>query len=286
MTDHHRDLYAAEVERHVLALRECLVRFDENLKAHRLLESVPYIATDRPAIVQARSDQREMVLHALHPEAYEAYYRDNPNERPFEEQYGIEAARAHEGIYRVAWLRDRLPKIEPDAGCLLEVLDLSANDGWMAENLHGHLDEVGVGARFTCVDLNTGACERARKRPGVDRVVQGDFMTVKVGRTKTHDFNAVLFLETVEHLPDPAKALQRAASLVAPGGRLFVSTPNGAVEDGNLDTWARVERKGHLHSLRAKDFQALLSAVGTVEDLALGPDGVLLGEVVIGGNVV
>lgn len=39
-------------------------------------------------------------------------------------------------------------------------------------------------------------------------------------------FDTVISCETVEHVPDPFKAVSELARIVAPGGRLFLTTPN------------------------------------------------------------
>lgn len=93
-----------ETVKHVLALRELLVRHDENLKALQLLEAAPYYVEHHPAIHQARLDQREMVLHATDPAAYSSYYRANPNEAPFELQ-GVPIEEAHDRFARLLFLR-------------------------------------------------------------------------------------------------------------------------------------------------------------------------------------
>lgn len=253
------ELLGAEVEAHVLRLRELLVRFDENLKAWHLLNSVPYWATDRPAIARARAQQREMVAHAIDPQAYDDYYAQNPHERPFEEQYGIEVAQA-DLIPRVALLADWL-------GDAKTICDLSANDGWMLAFFKAK------GLKVWGCDLNRSNVELAKRR-GID-VVQGDF-----ARKVTSPADAVVLFETIEHLPDPLAGLKAAAGFyVKPGGHLYVSTPLGAVEGGNLPTWAHVERKGHLHSFRASDFHALLEGVGEVVRFETGPDRVMVAKV-------
>ena len=43
---------------------------------------------------------------------------------------------------------------------------------------------------------------------------------------KTGSFDTVISCETVEHLPDPARALRELARVLKPGGRLFLTTPN------------------------------------------------------------
>ena len=39
-------------------------------------------------------------------------------------------------------------------------------------------------------------------------------------------FDTVISTETIEHLPDPARALRELARVLKPGGRLFLTTPN------------------------------------------------------------
>lgn len=90
--------------RHLLSLRELLVRHDENDKARRLMECAPYFTWSLPEVVAARHDQREMTLHAHDPEVYSSYYRENPNEAPFELQQ-IPIPEAHQRFHRVDFLR-------------------------------------------------------------------------------------------------------------------------------------------------------------------------------------
>ena len=256
------DQLGAEVETHVLRLRELLVRHDENLKAWHLLNSVPYWCTDRPAIAKARAEQREMVLHAIDPDAYAAYYGDNPHERPFEQQYGISVDEA-DAIPRVAFLDEH-------RGDAKTLIDLSANDGWMLAFFKGK------GLKVSGSDLNAGSVARAKTRGvAVERMDFRDLAATGPGIRA----DAVVLFETLEHLADPADGLRAAAKYVKPGGHLYVSTPMGAVEGGNLPTWAHVERKGHLWSFRPSDFYELLEAVGEVVAFETGPDKVMVAKV-------
>lgn len=277
-------LYAAEVRRHVLALREALVRHDENLAADELLQRcVPFFLLDDPEIAQAREDQRQMVLHIRDPAAYQHYYGTNPHERPFEQQYGVRPEDAHEHIHRVAFLRDRLAHLD---AATLRIIDLSANDGWMAVNL-GQL-----GYSVDCVDLHPGNCELARRRkadgaPGIGEVA--DPMDLHDaperlagwpgGRKGDVGYDAVICFETIEHVADPDATLEAMVALCKPGGRLYVSTPFEAVERGNLPNWAHVEPKGHVRVFRSQDFEALLERHGTIKRFEVGPDRVMVAEV-------
>jgi glycosyltransferase involved in cell wall biosynthesis len=105
-------LKRAETIKHVLALRELLVRHDENLKADALMRlAVPYYVHDDIEIARARADCRENVLHATEPEVYAAYYRENPGEAEFE-SHGIAIKKAHEHFPRLAYLRENLEQQE------------------------------------------------------------------------------------------------------------------------------------------------------------------------------
>lgn len=281
MTDPGRELYAAELERHVLALREALVRHDENLKADDLMQSVPYLVWDRPAIATAREEQRQMVLHIRDPEAYEHYYGTNPHERPFEEQYGIRPEDAHEALYRIRFLREALERLRlapPEALTPqeLRIIDLSANDGFMAVNL-GQLAYT-----VDCVDLHPGNCAIARQRKadgavGIREVLQADLH--QAPDLIASGYDVVVCFETVEHVVDPDRTLEAMGRLAKPDGRIYVSTPFEAVEQGNLPAWDLVEPKGHVRAFRAKDFEQLLERHGEIKRLEIGPDRVMVAEV-------
>lgn len=57
--------------------------------------------------------------------------------------------------------------------------------------------------------------------------------------------------------------------MVKPGGRIYLSTPAGAFENGNVPGWAKVESKGHLRAMRPQDLCALLCELGVVEDFEI-----------------
>jgi len=77
-----------------------------------------------------------------------------------------------------------------------------------------------------------------------------------------------VFLQTIEHVPDPDAVLEHFSSQLRPGGIAFVSTPNvltlapdGAEKSGN--PW-------HVKEYRPEEFRALCEAhFGSVELLGL-----------------
>ena len=80
--------------------------------------------------------------------------------------------------------------------------------------------------------------------------------------------DAVVFLQTIEHVFDPESVLGHFRSLLRPGGTAYVSTPNlltlappGAEKSGN--PW-------HIKEYRVEEFRALCrSALGRVELMGL-----------------
>lgn len=278
---------AMAAEQHLLALREILVRCDENLKAHDLMQRcVPYFLEDEayPRIAQARTDQAAMVRHVTDgAEAYAAYYSSNSHEAPFEEQYGVKPMDAHERIPRAGLLRSALlenKRVVPADGANPVLLDCACNDGWMGANLAGIVDYHGLDLNPDCIDRARGRHIR-RAKFAVGDLHQAAELTADIRPEAGYD--VVVCFECIEHVPDPDATLEVLASLVRPGGQLFVSTPAGAVEQGNLPTWWHVEPKGHVRVYTPRTFTALLEPHGTVDGVALGPDQVLVARLTVPG---
>jgi SAM-dependent methyltransferase len=146
----------------------------------------------------------------------------------------------------------------------LRVLDMACGEGYGADVL------ARAAASVVGVDANPEAHEHARLR------YRGD--NLRFARDLVESFaepaDAVVFLQTIEHLSDPGAALEHFASLVAPGGAagspppatppggatvragtVFVSTPNvltlaprGESRSGN--PW-------HVHEYRLEEFDHL-----------------------------
>jgi 2-polyprenyl-3-methyl-5-hydroxy-6-metoxy-1,4-benzoquinol methylase len=134
----------------------------------------------------------------------------------------------------------------------LRVLDMACGEGYGSDALARTASSV-VG-----VDANPEAHEHARlrySRPNL-RFALG------LVETFAEEADAVVFLQTIEHLKDPGAALERFRQLVGgarPGrtdrGAVFVSTPNlltlaptGASRSGN--PW-------HVREYRAEEFERL-----------------------------
>lgn len=132
---------------------------------------------------------------------------------------------------RMTFLRDRLaahfarqlPATRPLAG--LTLLDIGCGGGLVAEPL------ARLGASVTGIDPaadNIAAARAHAATSGLDidyRVVTAEDVAAQGAA-----FDAVLCLEVVEHVPDPAGFIALAAGLVRPGGMLIASTINRTVK--------------------------------------------------------
>ncbi|MEA2279339.1 MAG: hypothetical protein QOC78_4299 [Solirubrobacteraceae bacterium] len=152
--------------------------------------------------------------------------------------------RRHLAVYE--WIRARVGG--------LRVVDLACGEGYGSEVL------ARTAYRVTGVDANPEAHEHARLRyrhPNV-RFVRD------MVETFSERCDAVVFLQTIEHVHDPDGVLENVRSMIAPNGAAYVSTPNvltlapkGEERSGN--PW-------HLREYRAEEFRALCAAhFGSVE---------------------
>jgi 2-polyprenyl-3-methyl-5-hydroxy-6-metoxy-1,4-benzoquinol methylase len=143
------------------------------------------------------------------------------------------------------------------------VIDMACGEGYGSAVLARGAEAV-LG-----VDANPEAFEHARLRyPRQNLSFERGMVENHGGAGGTSDYDAVVFLQTIEHVQDPLAVLHHFRSLLAPGGSLYVSTPNlltlappGAEKSSN--PW-------HIKEYRAHEFDALCRTVfGHVELLGL-----------------
>jgi SAM-dependent methyltransferase len=127
----------------------------------------------------------------------------------------------------------------------LRVIDMACGEGYGSSVLAGSAASV-VG-----VDANPEAHEHARMRyRRANLRFERDLI-----ETFSAPADAVVFLQTIEHLQDPGAALEHFRELVGNGGTVYLSTPNvltlapkGAPRSDN--PW-------HVHEYRAREFELL-----------------------------
>jgi 2-polyprenyl-3-methyl-5-hydroxy-6-metoxy-1,4-benzoquinol methylase len=135
------------------------------------------------------------------------------------------------------------------------VIDMASGEGYGADVLARHASSV-VG-----VEANPDAFEHARLRYARPKL-RFERSMVEV---YAEPCDAVVFLQTIEHVQDPGAVLEHFAAMLAPGGAVFVSTPNvltlappGAERSAN--PW-------HVREYRPEEFRALCAAHFTHVDL-------------------
>ncbi len=131
------------------------------------------------------------------------------------------------------------------------ILDMACGEGYGSEVLSRSAAHV-VG-----VDANPEAYEHARLR------YQRQNLRFERGMVENHGepgaYDAVVFLQTIEHVQDPAPVLEHFRRLLAPDGVAYVSTPNvltlaPAGESRSGNPW-------HIREYRAGEFDALCRSV-------------------------
>jgi len=148
------------------------------------------------------------------------------------------------------WYRRHLVVYEWIAARTLgkRVVDMACGEGYGSEVLsRGAASVVGV-------DANPEAHEHARLR----YVRQNLRFERDLVETFREECDAVVFLQTIEHVQNPGEILEHFKSMLAPGGAAYISTPN-------LLTLAppgaeKSENPWHVKEYRAHEFRELCEA--------------------------
>jgi SAM-dependent methyltransferase len=136
-------------------------------------------------------------------------------------------------------LASRLSQIAP-AG---PILDVGAGDGALVEALH----------------------LQGREAMGLDPFVSGPH--VRKGDLTDEEggaWAAVVFWHSLEHLPEPAAALEEAVRLLRSGGVIVIAAPNseGLQAKAFGDRWLALDPPRHLVHLTSRALQARLRQLG------------------------
>ena len=117
---------------------------------------------------------------------------------------------------RLEYVRQRMPL--RDAA----VLDVGCGAGLLSEAL------AGEGARVTATDLapeliKVAKLHRLESKVEVEYLLQS---VESLAEQRPGSFDAITCMEMLEHVPDPSAIIAACATLLKPGGKLFLSTLN------------------------------------------------------------
>jgi 2-polyprenyl-6-hydroxyphenyl methylase/3-demethylubiquinone-9 3-methyltransferase len=102
------------------------------------------------------------------------------------------------------------------------VLDVGCGGGLLSEAL------AQAGAKVTAIDLAPNLLKVARLH-GLESGIKVNYREMPVEALAAEapaSFDAITCMEMLEHVPDPASIINACASLLKPGGQLFLSTLN------------------------------------------------------------
>jgi len=103
------------------------------------------------------------------------------------------------------------------------ILDIACGEGYGS----AALQKAGA-ARVIGVDISDRACSHAREKYGIDARIGGAEQIPLASAS----VDVVVSFETIEHVPNPRRFLDECARVLAPRGRLIISTPNKDVYPG------------------------------------------------------
>jgi SAM-dependent methyltransferase len=133
------------------------------------------------------------------------------------------------------------------------VLDVACGEGYGA----AALQRAGA-AQVIGVDVSDAACTHASEKYGIDARV-GSAEQIPLPDSSV---DVVVSFETIEHVPAPGRFLDECARVLAPGGRLIISTPNKNVYSAP----GRPRNPFHCSEMSEEEFlSALRSRFGAIK---------------------
>lgn len=127
--------------------------------------------------------------------------------------------------------------------CGQRVLDIACGEGYGSAALKTKAASV-IG-----VDVCPETCRHARAKYGIDARV-GSAECIPLADSAV---DVVVSFETIEHLQDPRAFIGECRRVLAPGGRLIISTPNRPVYHQRTPN-----NRFHVHEMSIEEFHAVL----------------------------
>lgn len=278
----------------IAQLFDYLRRNDETEKAAALLGSIPHLLEDHPLILGLERQAKVIETHLTDSEAYQKFYRE----------VGSSTDAVPTKTFTPAWLTvagclprakmlieslGQLPDEDP-----IELLDIGSYDGvcgvavlagcprvhyWAIDGQREALTRFG---EYAAEFVPDGAARLHRRlgwaiapQPGsgelvLEEDVDGDELKRKDWWPRFgKKFGAVTIFELIEHVPSPEALIELGLEYLKRGGKLFLSTPWGAFDNGAPQEFDKPrDPRGHVRAMTARDMvEAVRRAGGAVDEL-------------------
>lgn len=117
-----------------------------------------------------------------------------------------------------------------------------------------------LGWQVEGIDMDPQAVEKARRIYGLS-VRQGE---LSEQRYPDASFDAITMSHVIEHVPDPIGLLRECRRILAPGGRLVITTPNTAALGHRKfgSAWVHLDPPRHLHLFSIVSLEESLRRAG------------------------
>lgn len=247
------------------ALYQLLMDYDENEKAYKLYDVLPYVAQQTPEIIEQAKTAYQRVRHLFNRDDYIKLYNNNSGWAPAKEEWITNETPP--GYDRYMYVLKRLKKALPHGG---RILDVGCSDGFhsLLYAKNGY-EVVGVDLDPRCVQL---ANERAVKFNLPAKFVYALFEDLEPTQTpdpfdKTKNwfehFDAVVCSEVIEHVQDPALLLGSLGDCAKENAPVIITTPDEAFDKGdapNSDPRGGGDEGmiGHVRVFTQETFEALM----------------------------
>lgn len=124
------------------------------------------------------------------------------------------------------------------------VLDIACGEGYGAAAL-----QCAGASRVIGIDISKSVCERAHKKYGIDAIPGGAEQIPLSDGT----IDVIVSFETIEHVSQPGRFLDECVRVLAPNGRLIISTPRrGAFNQKNPYHCAELTEDEFADALRSR----------------------------------
>jgi 2-polyprenyl-3-methyl-5-hydroxy-6-metoxy-1,4-benzoquinol methylase/glycosyltransferase involved in cell wall biosynthesis len=260
------------------AMYRLYLDFDENEKASKLYDLLPYVAQQDTEITDLAKLALKRVRHLYDRNEYIKFYAENnlgwmaANEEELEKGYGLAGEKSSDrlvqGDDRYQYILSRLKQALPNGG---RILDVGCSDGFHS------LLYAKQGYEVVGIDLGKEAIELANKRAEKwnlpAKFVTGFFEELEptsvadpfdVTQNWFHHFDAVVCGEVIEHVQDPAMLLGCLGDCAKDNAPIILTTPDESFDKGDtpLDMSA-IEAggiTGHVRVYTQDTFEVLLKS--------------------------